>query len=1298
MKKKRKMKKIASLILSICLVLNCLGVNYFGGNNQNTVKAAETATSSQFKEISWNDFGVEDYSNLKVRFSVRGDACHTDFTNYPEMNNLQLRIYNSDTKGKLAEITDEQYKAFNLTSKQNYETFEIDYEWLLNSENKFAGFTFGTYGYNGYPAGEWYNVYINSVQIVKGEEVLENIDLTGTIFGYKDVSGITEGTNSGGGVQINNGAIYCYGNYMGTVCKATFATPVYFSPKTYGEYTEGLENTVFNGDISFTNDKTSVFAYSGVEGGLTFGVANGKLVIKTDKFDFGTQTYEASTFGFSSWLNKRFNLKIAIKDVFDDSDGYVVGIWINDTMISDNWITLTAKDNSGRFNNEIYLQKVNFYPKSLELAEDFGKLDTDEEIPTAYKNISWEDFGIMGGVSLNAYKASSILTATDLNNTLFSGDVVFTPGSEIRYGGDTEAWTGIQLTVGTDGKLSINAGGVAGITLKIHTFEPTDFGLNSFANEKINLKIAYKQWSEDNKIVKAAVWINDKLCDRWFIMSANENYKFGTTLHMVTNGGCAVTPYSVRIIVPTEGVSNVKLTDWNKNVEADGKLTRVDGINGETHPSVNKFDNVSFSETVKFVGTGESGNVHILCFGGAVGEGKSWYGLRFSLVNEKMAITFMPLSGIASVYTLDPKVAGVGDSFEGVELDWNITTQVVDKHLLVYVSFNGILYNNAPFVLCNFADNISNTLVYYDDDDGSNRYILLGAATKTLNVLYHDLSAGVYKVPVGYTKLERKNSVADDTWTEITATTLNEAGDYRVAFNDGISDYTQEVVLYEKNNTNITDLVRVLRTLRCNAKENEYEYQKRKIDVDMNGEVKDSDKNDIVKQLLGTYDGDAVVMPVSGYYGPVNLSVTDATYKLVKDAGINQIIQYENVFSDTPTARYQVYQQLTLAQKYGMTITVKDSRMLNELSYYNGSASLTDKISKVKTAISDYSDFQSFAGVYLIDEGYGFGYAQGTGEDITEYQGLAQTLASAGVMAYGNLHKLVYSSGKQKTATYTYKNYMEKYIAAFNPQFLSYDYYLFMTGLIETNQVGGINNPTKYFQNLAVARDVAANNNIPFRTFVQVGDGYETDYYTANTPSEGEFKWNVNTNLAFGSKGISYFTLLEHEVFAAKHGNGKSGLIQADGSTTTLWYSYAVDSNKQIAAVDDVLMNATNKGLMSTVGKAKTYVTDVVRSVEMKKKSYSSSTYVKTDIHNSYAGATVTASDTTEGAVIGCFEYGSKHALYIVNYNTKSANNITVNFDSSKTATYTYNGTTASSTGTSLNVNLQAGEAVLVVY
>ena len=122
--------------------------------------------------------------------------------------------------------------------------------------------------------------------------------------------------------------------------------------------------------------------------------------------------------------------------------------------------------------------------------------------------------------------------------------------------------------------------------------------------------------------------------------------------------------------------------------------------------------------------------------------------------------------------------------------------------------------------------------------------------------------------------------------------------------------------------------------------------------------------------------------------------------------------------------------------------------------------------------------------------------------------------------------------------------------------------------------------------------------------------------------------------------------------------------------------------HKQIAAVDSVLMKASNKGVIATGGYAASQTDGLTGMI-----SASDTAKLKS----------VTASDSNYGALVGCFDYKDTEAYYVVNYSVSGSQDVELTFNEKYNyRTINYNGE-KSANGTAVTLTIPAGEAVLVV-
>lgn len=197
-----------------------------------------------------------------------------------------------------------------------------------------------------------------------------------------------------------------------------------------------------------------------------------------------------------------------------------------------------------------------------------------------------------------------------------------------------------------------------------------------------------------------------------------------------------------------------------------------------------------------------------------------------------------------------------------------------------------------------------------------------------------------------------------------------------------------------------------------------------------------------------------------------------------------------------------------------------------------------------------------------------------------------------------------------------------------------------------------------YYQNLATIRHEALKANIPFWTYIQTTTWYEGGVL----PTENELRWNVNTSLAYGAKGIQYFTGVVPYDSGGESFAG--GLFNAQGERTDVYY-FAQRANMYIQSVDHVLMNARSLGVVYAGG------------IPQFATIHSNSNYTLLTAAENAAEiptlGTLTATQAglkavetiTGNALVGCFDYNGKMAYYVVNNSTTGIAHINLVWDQS---------------------------------
>jgi hypothetical protein len=105
-----------------------------------------------------------------------------------------------------------------------------------------------------------------------------------------------------------------------------------------------------------------------------------------------------------------------------------------------------------------------------------------------------------------------------------------------------------------------------------------------------------------------------------------------------------------------------------------------------------------------------------------------------------------------------------------------------------------------------------------------------------------------------------------------------------------------------------------------------------------------------------------------------------------------------------------------------------------------------------------------------------------------------------------------------------YEKYLDTYFRELQPQILSFDYYPLHQNF----------DMISYFDNLETLRRHTNAHNVPWISIIQASK-FEPDW---RLPTPSELRWLVYVNLAYGAKGISYFTYWGPKKFNGLYADG----------------------------------------------------------------------------------------------------------------------------------------------------------------
>lgn len=231
-------------------------------------------------------------------------------------------------------------------------------------------------------------------------------------------------------------------------------------------------------------------------------------------------------------------------------------------------------------------------------------------------------------------------------------------------------------------------------------------------------------------------------------------------------------------------------------------------------------------------------------------------------------------------------------------------------------------------------------------------------------------------------------------------------------------------------------------------------------------------------------------MMISLWCSPPVSESTDARYAEVAKAGFTVVMPPCN---ETPN-KSQNKKILDLCQKYGMKAIIKDRRVRN--------ATLTDPEMYIKldAAIADYSSHPALYGFFVADEP--------TVDEYADIAAVNQYLLANDPDHIPFINQ--WSAQWQQGNLPAYEQKIETYLNQVRPKLLSYDCYALFDGGTEGSY---------YFENLEIIRRCAQRRNLQFNNIFQC---VKHDYY--RNPSMSDLRWQIMTTLAYGGRGVTYFT------------------------------------------------------------------------------------------------------------------------------------------------------------------------------
>ena len=413
---------------------------------------------------------------------------------------------------------------------------------------------------------------------------------------------------------------------------------------------------------------------------------------------------------------------------------------------------------------------------------------------------------------------------------------------------------------------------------------------------------------------------------------------------------------------------------------------------------------------------------------------------------------------------------------------------------------------------------------------------------------------------------------------------------------------------------------------------------------------------------------------ISGYIGPQDFYasngyrlpslLTDEVYAKLAECGINNITEQRMDIETEVASR-----ALALAEKYGITYSLRCRSVLDAESKNHEEISIAAP-EEIKAKMEELLDkYENFNGFYLSDEPSSNCFPRLT-EAVEIIEAAREELGVSDFHGYINGYPEVgwKQLSNSTDETMDWPKYL-KGIAETGVDYLMFDMYPF------NNVPGEV--AAGWLNSLGTINKVAKEHQLPWYGYIQCGGGDPAFSSSHRVVNEGEMNYNVGSMLAFGCKGMSYYTLVsipEGASLGEELVNNDS-ILNKYGSKTPFFY-YAKKINAQVQAMAPVILNAAHEGI----------IMDNLDSPNV---------YTGEDLLESYRCFKGYSGDS---ALIGCLDYQGTVALIVVNNSIDNhCAGITLKFDNNYEYEVIQRAVKSTISGKEFSLNLEAGEFALVV-
>ena len=242
---------------------------------------------------------------------------------------------------------------------------------------------------------------------------------------------------------------------------------------------------------------------------------------------------------------------------------------------------------------------------------------------------------------------------------------------------------------------------------------------------------------------------------------------------------------------------------------------------------------------------------------------------------------------------------------------------------------------------------------------------------------------------------------------------------------------------------------------------------------------------------------------------------------------------------------------LDIAGRCGLKVLLMDRRI------YRKGASDAGVEQRLDAVVEEFADHPALWGYYVTDE-----------PNASQFEDLARVnryLLEKDPKHIAFINLFPTYATPQQLGNPTYRDHVAKFLEIVRPKLLSYDHYALLKDGIRPD----------YFENMEIIRQQALQHGVPFNYIL-----LSIPHFGYRVPSETDLRWQVNTALAYGARGIMYFTYDSVPNMPASEVWGDA-IIDRQGRRTAR-YEQVKQINSELKRLAPTLMQLTSVGVYHT--------------------------------------------------------------------------------------------------------------------